>query len=187
MSQEFKETLKYIAKIRPRAENYGICRIVPPPSWRPPCLLEDKKTWEATKFSTHVQNIDGLQNSYIKRKLSQLQENMETKMPKDTASVELESCNEGVGDSEEAKSIPVVSELESRPDFTLKSFKKYADDFKTQYFHENDKVIDPDISVTAGQDQRELPIARIEGEYWRIVENPSEEIEVKEQMSCSKI
>ncbi|KAI3449785.1 hypothetical protein Pfo_006450 [Paulownia fortunei] len=176
--EEFKDTLKYIAKIRPRAENYGICRIVPPPSWRPPCLLEDQKTWEASKFSTQVQKIDGLQNMYLKKILSRLHEKMETKMAKVATTVELESCNGGVADSEEAKSIAVTSVFEYGPEFTLKSFKKYADDFKTQYFCENGKVIDPDISVIAVQDQRGPLIARIEGEYWRIIENPSEEIEV---------
>ncbi|CAL5406929.1 unnamed protein product [Camellia sinensis] len=41
--EEFKDTLYYIASIRPRAETYGICRIVPPPSWKPPCPLKEKK------------------------------------------------------------------------------------------------------------------------------------------------
>ncbi|KAK6141657.1 hypothetical protein DH2020_024599 [Rehmannia glutinosa] len=176
--EEFKDTLKYIAKIRPRAEKYGICRIVPPPSWRPPCLLEDKKTWEASKFSTHVQKIDGLQNLYLKRKLSRLHEPMESNMPKVATSVKLESCDEGVADSEEAKSIAMISEFEYGPEFTLKSFKKCADDFKTQYFCDNGKVIDLDVSVNAVQDKRGPLIARVEGEYWRIIEKPSEELEV---------
>ncbi|XP_016681694.2 putative lysine-specific demethylase JMJ16 isoform X6 [Gossypium hirsutum] len=30
--EEFEDTLKYMASIRPRAEQYGICRIVPPSS-----------------------------------------------------------------------------------------------------------------------------------------------------------
>lgn len=171
MLQDFKETLEYIAKIRPTAEVYGICRIVPPPSWRPPFLLKNKEIWEASKLSTNVQKIDGLQNLFFKRKRSRLDEKIETEMPKEAASVELESCNEHVGDSDEAKAIDLVSEFERGPVFTMKSFKKYADDFKVQYFRENDKVI--------GENQREPLIARIESEYWRIVENPSEEIEVK--------
>ncbi|XP_047306270.1 putative lysine-specific demethylase JMJ16 [Impatiens glandulifera] len=44
--EEFIDTLNYIASIRPTAEKYGICRIVPPPSWKPPCssLKEKKRT-----------------------------------------------------------------------------------------------------------------------------------------------
>ncbi|KAL9168849.1 hypothetical protein ABFS82_04G042100 [Erythranthe guttata] len=170
--EEFKDALKYIANIRPRAENYGICRIVPPSSWEPPCrLLEDKSTWEASKFSTCVQKIDGLQSLYLKRKQSRLHEKRETKM-QIVAACEIESAVERVADSEEAKSIGLTSEFEYGPEFTLKSFKKYADDFKMQYFREDGELNDAD------QDQGEPLIARIEGEYWRIIENPSEEIEV---------
>lgn len=171
--QEFKQTLKYLDKIRPQAENYGICRIVPPPSWRPECLFEVNKEWEASKFNTHVQKINGLQNLYVKRE----HEKIETKMPEDLASGEIDSCNEGVGDSDEAKPNTLFSEFTIGPEFTLKSFKKYADDFKGQYFYENDKAIDTDICTPAS---REPTITSIEGEYWRIVENPSDEIEVEE-------
>ncbi|KAL6564091.1 hypothetical protein OROHE_005331 [Orobanche hederae] len=176
--EEFKDTLKYIAKIRPRAENYGVCRIVPPPSWRPPCLLEDNKTWEASKFSTHVQKIDGLQDLYLNRKHSRLHEQMEIEVPNVARNVELESCDEGVTDSEEAKPSAVESEFEYGPEFTLKSFKKCADDFKAQYFCENGKVIDPDISLVSAQDQTGPLVARIEGEYWRIIEKPDAELKV---------
>ncbi|PIN21217.1 hypothetical protein CDL12_06080 [Handroanthus impetiginosus] len=169
--EEFKDTLKYIAKIRPRAENYGICCIVPPPSWRPPCLLEDKKTWEASKFSTHVQRLDGLQNLYLKRKLCRLNEEIETEMPKLAAGSECESSNGSV-------EVTVTSECEPGPEFTLENFKKYADDFKRHYFCQNGKVKDPDISINAVQERRGPLVAKIESEYWRIIENPSEEIEV---------
>lgn len=167
--EEFKEPMKYIAKIRPRAESYGICRIVPPPSWRPPLLLKNKEIWEASKFSTHVQKVDDLRNLFLKKR-SRLHETIE--LPKDAANVELESCNECVGDSEEAKAVGLVSESERGPAFTLKSFNKYADDFKAQFFCETEKVIATD------QNQSKPLIARIESEYWRIVDNPSEEIEV---------
>lgn len=100
-------------------------------------------------------------------------EKIKTEIPKDAASMELNSCNERVADSEEAKTFDLVSDFESGPEFTLKSFKKYADDFKVQYFREND------TGIATGQNQSEPLIARVESEYWRIVENPSEEIEVK--------
>ncbi|XP_011080060.1 putative lysine-specific demethylase JMJ16 isoform X2 [Sesamum indicum] len=176
--EEFKDTLKYIAKIYSKAERYGICRIVPPPSWRPPCVLQDKTTWEASKFKTHIQKVHGLGNLYLKRRLSRFNEKMADEMSKVAASMGLESCNEVVADSKESKSIAVTSEFENGPELTLKSFKKYADDFKRQYFSEDGKVKDPDISVIAVQEQWGPLIARIEGEYWRIVESPSEEIEV---------
>ena len=55
---------------------------------------------------------------------------------------------------------------------TLESFQKYADDFKEQYyFHTN-----ADFDVISGQ--QEPSVENIDGEYWRIVEKPTEEIEV---------
>ena len=56
--------------------------------------------------------------------------------------------------------------FEPGPEFTLQTFKKYADDFNEQYFK---KEVSGD-SVPSVED--------IEGEYWRIVEKPTEEIEV---------
>ncbi|KAM3364262.1 hypothetical protein ACQJBY_014543 [Aegilops geniculata] len=38
--EEFADPLAYIARIRPAAEPYGVCRIVPPPSWSPPGALD---------------------------------------------------------------------------------------------------------------------------------------------------
>nr|XP_028945771.1 putative lysine-specific demethylase JMJ16 [Malus domestica] len=67
--EEFKDTLKYIASIRAKAEPYGICRIVPPSSWRPPCPLKEKPIWSASKFSTRVQRVDKLQNRDSMRKV----------------------------------------------------------------------------------------------------------------------
>ena len=55
---EFLNPLEYIAHIRPEAEKYGICKIVPPPSWSPPFMI-DKENF---KFSTRIQNVSELQN-----------------------------------------------------------------------------------------------------------------------------
>ncbi|KAL2535863.1 putative lysine-specific demethylase JMJ16 [Forsythia ovata] len=170
---EFEDMLKYVAKIRPKVENYGICRIVSPPSWHPPCLLKEKMTWETPKFDTYSQQIDGLQHLYLKRKLCRFHEKMETKRPK-ILSEDLESS----ADTDEAKCFTVSSDFDSGPEFTLQSFKKHADEFKRQYFRVSDMVTDPNVSSNAFLEQHEPSLLSIEGEYWRIIENPSEEIEV---------
>lgn len=59
--EEFKDTLKYITSIRATVEPHGICCIVPPPSWQPPCPLRDKAKWQTTKFPTRVQKVHKLQ------------------------------------------------------------------------------------------------------------------------------
>lgn len=50
---EFEEPLKYIASIRPEAEQYGICRICPPPGWKPPFAHKPDKL----RFSTKEQDL----------------------------------------------------------------------------------------------------------------------------------
>ncbi|KAG8382234.1 hypothetical protein BUALT_Bualt05G0055700 [Buddleja alternifolia] len=55
--EEFKDPLEYIYKIRPEAEPYGICKIVPPKSWKPPFALDMDKF----KFPTKSQAIHQLQ------------------------------------------------------------------------------------------------------------------------------
>ncbi|XP_056174219.1 lysine-specific demethylase JMJ17 isoform X3 [Syzygium oleosum] len=55
--EEFSDPLEYIDKIRPEAEPYGVCKIVPPKSWKPPFALDlDKFT-----FPTKTQAIHQLQ------------------------------------------------------------------------------------------------------------------------------
>lgn len=67
--------------------------------------------------------------------------------------------------------------FEPGPDFTLESFQKYADDFKNQYFYAND--VNSYKNIGLDHPQRWEPSEEdIEGEYWRIVEKATEEIEV---------
>jgi len=54
---EFKDPLEYIHKIKPEAEVYGICKIVPPNNWKPPFGLD----LESVKFPTKTQEIHRLQ------------------------------------------------------------------------------------------------------------------------------
>ncbi len=55
--EEFVDPLQFIAKIREQAEPYGICRIVPPQSWRPPFALDSS----SFTFPTKIQAIHQLQ------------------------------------------------------------------------------------------------------------------------------
>ncbi|KAJ0966679.1 hypothetical protein J5N97_023596 [Dioscorea zingiberensis] len=56
--EEFANPLEFISKIRPQAEPFGICRIVPPPSWNPPFATDR----EVLSFPTKTQAIHCLQD-----------------------------------------------------------------------------------------------------------------------------
>lgn len=64
-------------------------------------------------------------------------------------------------------------------EFTLEAFQKYANDFRKQYFCPKDFSLPASSGSFQCQKQGEPSVEDIEGEYWRIVENPSEEIEVQ--------
>lgn len=69
--------------------------------------------------------------------------------------------------------------FEPGPPFTLNTFQKYADLFKAQYFSrdKNDaKGLGANTAVL--EEHWEPLVENIEGEYWRIVEKATEEIEV---------
>ncbi|XVF13135.1 hypothetical protein REPUB_Repub08aG0182000 [Reevesia pubescens] len=55
--EEFRDPLEYICKIRPEAEPYGICKIVPPKNWNPPFALN----LDSFTFPTKTQAIHQLQ------------------------------------------------------------------------------------------------------------------------------
>ncbi|CAF0835944.1 unnamed protein product [Brachionus calyciflorus] len=62
-SDEFKEPLDYVEKIRPIAEKYGICKIIPPNDWKPPFAIDMYNF----KFRPRVQRLNELEaNSRIK-------------------------------------------------------------------------------------------------------------------------
>ncbi|KAK7336877.1 hypothetical protein VNO77_17428 [Canavalia gladiata] len=178
--EEFKDTLKYIASIRSRAESYGICRIVPP-CWNPPCFLEKKCIWENSEFVAQIQRIDGHQVQHAQEIRANSCENMKTprkrgiKVALDSQLDTRNTCttnNQNVEDRD--------CESEPGPTFSLKTFKKYADEFKIQYFNYKDKnkIMSSDINLALHQQLSEPSVENIEGEYGRIVQNPTEEIEV---------
>uniref|UniRef100_A0A3P8STK0 Protein Jumonji n=1 Tax=Amphiprion percula TaxID=161767 RepID=A0A3P8STK0_AMPPE len=50
--REFQDPLVYLDAVREQAEVYGMCRVVPPPDWRPECKLS-----EEMRFVTQVQRV----------------------------------------------------------------------------------------------------------------------------------
>ncbi|XP_047326516.1 putative lysine-specific demethylase JMJ16 isoform X2 [Impatiens glandulifera] len=177
--EEFQDTLNYIASIRPRAEQYGICRIVPPPSWKPPCPLKEKNKWDESKFLTRIQRIDKLQNreplkKTVKNSNKRRKRRRCVKMGVEGGS----SADDGSCETELIDEAPIFG-FESGPEFTIGTFQKYADDFKGQYFRKNNSDVDqPGGDHFKVKEQYGPSVSDIEGEYWRILEKPTEEIEV---------
>lgn len=51
--KEFQDPLEYIAKIRLQAEKFGICRIVPPTTFKPECKVSDDMRFTAYNQYIH--------------------------------------------------------------------------------------------------------------------------------------
>ncbi|XP_060184371.1 lysine-specific demethylase JMJ18 isoform X1 [Lycium barbarum] len=165
--EEFEDTLTYMASIRTKAEAYGICRIVPPASWKPPCPLKEKLKWENTKFATRIQRIDKLQKRDSMRRL--LEANIHKKKKRRRCLKTGVDLGNGSVDIRKPGEAAICDAewfgFEPGPEFSLDAFQKYADDFKAQYFRKNEGQCEPSLE-------------NIEGEYWRMVEKPTEQIEV---------
>ncbi|KAK8953442.1 putative lysine-specific demethylase JMJ14 [Platanthera guangdongensis] len=179
--EEFKDPLRYIASIRPKAEKYGICRIIPPHSWKPPCPLKEKDFWDQAKFSTRVQQVEKLQNREPMKKRSRIRSQRKRKRRKQfrfSMTRKRNNCtttetNECASDTEEKFG------FQSGSDFTLESFQIYADDFKEQYFGMQDTTEDSKSYCKKETRKKWQPsVEEIEGEYWRIVQKPTDEVVV---------
>ncbi|KAJ0259773.1 JmjC domain-containing protein [Hirschfeldia incana] len=168
--KEFEDTLAYIAKIRPLAEPFGICRIVPPVNWSPPFRLKEKCIWEDKKFHTRVQNVELLQN---REPMTQKKKKPKgRKRKRSFARVGSSSKRRPTSDPAPVSS-PEEEEkfgFSSGPDFTLEEFDKYAQRFKDTYFDRKEGE--------AGETKWSPSIEEIEGEYWRIVEHAAADEEV---------
>ncbi|KAI8535350.1 hypothetical protein RHMOL_Rhmol10G0167500 [Rhododendron molle] len=66
----------------------------------------------------------------------------------------------------------------SGSDFTLEEFQQYASHFKDCYFGVEDVIEDLTINEIKQKKGWEPSVQEIEGEYWRIVEKPTDEVEV---------
>ncbi|KAK7378475.1 hypothetical protein VNO80_03917 [Phaseolus coccineus] len=184
--EEFKDTLKYIASIRSKAETYGICRIVPPTCWKPPCFLQRENIWEKSEFVTQIQRIDGHQVQHTQEIMASACEHTKTKRKRDVkVALGPQLCKRNTSTPNNHNVEECHYESEPGPKFNLKTFKEYADVFKNQYFNYKDKkkFICSNIKLARHQ-QWEPSVENIEGEYGRIVQNPTEEIEV---LCCNKL
>lgn len=54
---EFRDPLGYINQIRPIAEKFGICKIIPPKNWKPAFSI-DKNSF---KFTPRIQRLNELE------------------------------------------------------------------------------------------------------------------------------
>ncbi|CAN6347252.1 unnamed protein product [Urochloa humidicola] len=170
--EEFKDAIGYIASIRPQAEKYGICRIIPPSSWRPPCPLKEKSFWESTEFNTRVQQVDKLQNRQPTKKRAQPRVQRKRKRRKRLRFGMTHRHPSSKMDSEDKFG------FQSGSDFTLEEFQKYADEFKQEYFGMKGS---DEISLSEIKNHKtiwEPSVEEIEGEYWRIVVGSTDEVEV---------
>ncbi|XP_011659340.1 lysine-specific demethylase JMJ18 isoform X2 [Cucumis sativus] len=172
--EEFEDTLGYIAKIRPQAESYGICRIVPPSSWNPPCVLKEKSKWENATFSTRIQQVDLLQNREPMKKKSRGRKRKRRRQSK--AGTSARSTNLGVEATVTSESDEKFG-FNSGSDFTLKDFQAYADHFRESYFGITKAQEDINFDIESSK-RWEPSVEDIEGEYWRIVEKSNDEVEV---------
>ncbi|KAH7294151.1 hypothetical protein KP509_28G058700 [Ceratopteris richardii] len=161
LEEEFQDAVKYIASITAEAEPYGICRIVPPHSWRPPCPLKDNEKWRTAKFPTRVQRLDKLQvrEARIKKEQKKRKRGRPRLIPIDV-------CTES---SDEDGTFG----FEPGPPFTLESFEKYDKQFKDEYFGLNERE-----KPVHGSFRENPSVDCVEGEYWRIVEHAAEQLEV---------
>ncbi|XP_030551563.1 lysine-specific demethylase JMJ15-like isoform X2 [Rhodamnia argentea] len=174
-AEEFEDTLAYISKIRHQAESYGICRIVPPASWIPPCRLKEKDMWEHSKFSTRIQQIDLLQNREPMRKKRGRKRKRKRHSRRGTG----KACANSEFEPNSTSDCDEKFGFQTGPDFTLADFEKHAADFKECYFGFKDAESDQRTNVLTESNKRWEPsIEDIEGEYWRIVEEPTDEVEI---------
>ncbi|KAF3450178.1 hypothetical protein FNV43_RR06258 [Rhamnella rubrinervis] len=173
--EEFEDTLGYIAKIHPKAEPYGICRIVPPPSWIPPCPLKEKNIWKHAKFSTRIQHVDLLQNREPMRKKGRGRKRKRRKHSRMGTTRRRTDCGSEANVASESDE---KFGFHSGSDFTLADFQIYADHFKECYFGMKDIKEGSNLTGVEQNKRWKLSVEDIEGEYWRIIEQPTDEVEV---------
>lgn len=130
--------------------------------------------WENAMFSTRIQQVDLLQNREPMKKKSRGRKRKRRKHSK--AGTSAKSTNLGVEANVTSESDEKFG-FNSGSDFTLKDFQAYADYFKECYFGIKKAQGDLNFDIASSKKQ-EPSVEDIEGEYWRIVEKSTDDVEV---------
>lgn len=144
---EFEDPFAFIAKIRPEAEQYGICMIVPPSTWKPP--PDPLTSSEDYEFHPKRQLISSLciRGEY------------------DTE--DHTSSDKALEDSLSSQSDDEFGFTTSEMPFSFRSFKAFAEWAHQMHFNK-----DPDGKKPDNPSTRQM-----EGEFWRLVERGDSEFE----------
>jgi histone demethylase JARID1 len=137
----------------------------------------EKDIWENAEFSTRIQQIDLLQNREPMKKKSRGRK----RKRRSRKNSKTGTCRRVSNSASEAKNASEADEkygFQSGSDFTFKDFQQYAKYFKECYFGLKDANEDGKVSDNNQQKRRMPSEEEIEGEYWRIVEQPTDEVEV---------
>eukprot|EP00897_Mesotaenium_endlicherianum_P002632 jgi/Mesen1/2397/ME000157S01531 len=213
--EEFKDPIKFIDSIRERAEPYGICRVVPPAGWCPPCPLRaDTLAAQTQKLPTRIQQTHKLQVREAMSKkpaaqhpLAQAAQLAPSQLVSTSVSapgstpVQLSSGPLASPPAPSPGTLPSVNGNGNGTSFTpagapsvengdevfgfevgtphsIGAFEAYANDFKRRYFRGADEAGLTDGECLQKLRRWEPSVEQIEGEFWRIVEQPTEQIEV---------
>ncbi|KAL0710983.1 hypothetical protein Bca4012_017961 [Brassica carinata] len=151
--EEFSDTLSYIASLRDISEPHGICCVVPPPSWDPPCLLGERKIWEGSRFFSQVQIFDGVRTDDPK-----IKKEADADSDDDTFD-KVKFCRTELGN-----------------EYILETFKNFADSYLESHFRVKEKVL---ASIYSSPSVDPWPmVADVEKEFRKLLENPLVELGV---------
>lgn len=159
------DPLVYINSIRPEAEKYGVCKIVPPESWTPGFCLPGK---EQLRFRTRIQALNELQN-----RPAGPSARARAKMREDEKSGNKSSLSGGgvatggrmgsggrMGGASQADANAIAEKygFQQGQRHNLTTLERYSEYFKRKYFSKN------------GEPVENLTVRDMEGEFWRLIE-----------------
>ncbi|KAL0051456.1 hypothetical protein WJX82_007798 [Trebouxia sp. C0006] len=190
-SEEFKDPLAYIEKIKPEGEKAGICCIVPPPGWAPPFALEKGTNGMSAEsfrflirrqFTSHL--CMRLPNTSRRRKAAASGRYGAGKVSSG-ANVDGAPAPEEFEENGKEEEVGEFGFHTLDRTHTLKSFASSADWIKSLHFGDPKPTADPSAAVERVSKRRKLSsytgpeptIEEIEGEFWRVIEAPDDVVE----------